>query len=233
MNFLAVGDSHLSQRIVAHTLAHTLHFNHHFFRLQHNFTQKTRNQIQIMATLPSKRSPMSPPDGSASPKKSKADKKRESISRAQQWAAERKRKQEGGGEDDAKKIKHEDEIAEGEERDVLENLPSPTKSTRSKRSNRGADDASHASEITESSVGSRRSSRLRTVTTKAASAASSSSRSKAAPRKGRKSEAPPVEETAVVKEQSPEREEELAEIKAPTPKKATPIKGVNEIATDV
>ncbi|KAL3804375.1 hypothetical protein HJC23_011303 [Cyclotella cryptica] len=175
-----------------------------------------------MATLPTKRSPMSPAEGSASPKKSKADKKRESISRAQQWAAERKRKKEGV-KDDSKKHKvneegSEDVVAKGEEMDVLENLPSP-RSTRSRRSNR-SDDVSKASEVSESSVGSRRSTRRRTMTSKASAsvATASISRSKskeATPRKSRKSLPPAIAEPLVKEEEEEEEETQKEEKEEP------------------
>lgn len=181
-----------------------------------------------MATLPSKRSPESPPDGaSATLKKSKADQKRESINRAREWAEGRKRKKDGGTDEDPKKHKAEaDDDAKGEERDVLENLPSP-RSTRSRNSKRGDDSASHTSEITESSVGSRRtSSRRRTMTAKAASASSSTSRKST---RSRKSTIPAVKEQPV--ELDGKKEEAVDEVKAASPKKATPKKATPKKAT--
>ncbi|KAL7519907.1 hypothetical protein ACHAWX_004661 [Stephanocyclus meneghinianus] len=180
-----------------------------------------------MATLPTKRSPMSPAEGSTSPKKSKAEKKRESISRAQQWAAERKRKKEGV-EDDSKKHKvngeeFEDVVAKGEERDALEDLPSP-RSTRSRRSNR-SDEMSKASEISEGSVASRRSTRRLTMNSKASASvasASTSRRSKskeATPRKSRKSLPPPTAEPFVKKEDVKKEQEKEEDEKQEDEKK--------------
>lgn len=132
------------------------------------------------------------------------------------WAEERKRKKEGGDEEDVKKHKQDDEA--GEEMDVLQILPSPTRSTRSRRSNRGGDDASLRSEITESSVGSRRSTRRRTMTVKASTASTTNSRS--VTKKGRKSMSANVEEPVVMKEElakEDEVEDDIIEMKASTP----------------
>ena len=167
-----------------------------------------------MASLPSKRSPASSPEGMTSPKKTKAEKKRESIARAKEWATERKRKKEGPASDDAKKHKAVDEgtedVVAGEESDVLENLPSPSRSRKSNKS----DDIS----ISESSVGSRRSTRRRTMNAKGATAASASStRSKAGTRKSRKNDEE-VKPTNV-EEKVAEEVEDAAEAKVDTPRK--------------
>eukprot|EP01082_Thalassiosira_pseudonana_P011038 g9928.t1 g9928 contig4:897767-899305(+) len=127
-----------------------------------------------MSSLPMKRSPPNSPVPSSAAKKSKAELKRQSLSRAHEWAANNKRKKEGiaSDDDDAKKHKvdaddADEDIDANEVGDVLENLPP----ARPRRARRSADDASAASNVSTSSTGSRRSSRRRTMEATAATTA--------------------------------------------------------------
>eukprot|EP00578_Thalassiosira_sp_NH16_P009813 CAMPEP_0181113310 /NCGR_PEP_ID=MMETSP1071-20121207/20279_1 /TAXON_ID=35127 /ORGANISM="Thalassiosira sp., Strain NH16" /LENGTH=510 /DNA_ID=CAMNT_0023197339 /DNA_START=86 /DNA_END=1618 /DNA_ORIENTATION=- len=147
-------------------------------------------------------------------KKSKAELRRQSVSRAKEWASDRKRKKNGNivdEDDDTKKSKPDSSDAdEGEEADVVEKLPSITtrKSTRRRGTSKAvaaALDTATELDDDESSISppTRRSSRRRTMTVKATDAPPPTTR-----RSRRKKPEIKIEEP----ELKPEEEEEEVEV---------------------